>query len=900
MAKPQQNSTTEAWFFETKLTPPKSTSSLMDRREALSRVEEASRYKLGLIIAPAGFGKSSILGQWYQNRIHADDIVAWLSLDYADSDVKRFASYVIIALDSAGVDMGTLRFAAEQSLIELSIHAILSRMVQALVNTSSHTFIALDDFYQAECPEIIDFVTKLLEHAPDNLHIIISSRSQPDLQIGSRVVNGSACVVDKQSLCFSLQEIRDYLGDGFSEASANTLLEQTEGWAVAIQLATVANKGETEIVSLFSGKQQYIVNYFTEQILDRSTELEKRFLLLTSVLDKFNGSLAKAVTGIENVSQLIYESKNIQSLIVTLDKEETWFRYHHLFSELLLTRLKRDDEDAIPELYNKASHWFEQANNLNEAIKHARLSGDVDRAAELFLGAGGWELVLYGGVSLMRTLLRNFSSKDLERHPEVHMAYIYFILKDGNIQEADARFSKSRPSKQELQQHPELKRTYYLVSYFLRIYKDDFTDPFEFCSLEELIDSWDKNDFLGIAVLRAERTLSAITQGDFTQAHIAAKEGLRDMRKAGSILGENYLYIHLGQIELHKACLDLAQEYLSEAANMAKENFGIDSRLKTNCDINLQSLSFWCSPEQFDAEQMLGLLTNACDTDGWFEIYAAGFISLVEHVRLFQKTELAEDLIDLLTSAAKKRQIVRLEQLSMPFGLTMALSSNDKAKALQIIDNIQSDLLVEDKDKAPINWLPLCETTFALGVASLKGYEISEIMPKIDKCITLSQSFNANMYLIRLLVLKATLFFKCDRIEPAIATLLQAAKLATAQSIKTPFFVFPTSLALMEKTVKQYADSTDNFMEINFLKKCILQCAHLDFMRSAMSSEDWLSKREMDVIHELAKGMSNKEIARNLEMTNNTVKFHLKNIFLKFDVDKRISAVNRARSLGLI
>jgi LuxR family maltose regulon positive regulatory protein len=898
--KANLNSSPAPWFFATKLSPPKTNSTLMQREFALSRVEEASEYPLGLITAPAGFGKSSVLTQWYQSSLSKGNIVGWVSLDYADSDIRRFASYFIMALDRAGVEMGALTFAAEQCLVELSINSVLSKIIHALANINQNIFLIFDDYYQAESSEVNNFVSSLLEYAPDKLHIILSSRSQPDIQVGSKVVNGTAFEVEKQSLCFSLEEIKDYVGDEYGDNCAEKLLAQTEGWAVAIQLAIVANKGNKEIINLFSGKQQYIVNYFTEQILDQSTDLERRFLLYTSILDKFNVSLAKAVCDIDDVPKLIYDSKNIQSLVVTLDKEETWFRYHHLFSDLLFKKLKRDSEATVYALHRKASLWFEHANQIDEAVKHARLSGDVDRAVALFLKAGGWELVLYGGVSLMRTLLRNFSVNDFERHPQVRLAYIYLMMKDGDIQEADAQLQKIHIIDEKVGLDAALQRDFYVIHSLLRIYKDDNKSADSIAKLESLANNLNTTDVLGRAVLRASLTLAALACGKFSIAKIAAKAGLNEMRQADSILGVNYLFIHLGQIELHQANLDVAQAYLTEAGNMAEINFGIDSRLKTNCDINLQALNFWQEPNQLNADKMLELLSNACDTDGWFEIYASGFTSILEFLRIYQGKELAWKAISLITLTVRKRQIQRLAQLELSLRLTAALISRDANKIMLVMETIsEGDIFLENEDHS-YSWLPFCETTLALGIAYLDGYKSKNIEDRIETSIKIARRIGAILYLIRLLVLKGTLAYSKNAVEAGVKCILEAAQLAANQSIKTPFFMSPIAVELMQTSIELNAANPSKLLETNFLKNCFESRKNLNVTITAVPQHSLLSKREMEVMSQLAAGKANKEIARNLDMTGNTVKFHLKNIFAKLAVDKRINAVNRARYLNLI
>ncbi|NDV89650.1 hypothetical protein GTH32_00365 [Alteromonas sp. 345S023] len=891
------NELTEPWFIRTKLIPPRANARLIERVEAASLLNNANEIGSGFIVAPAGFGKSSLLSQWRESLLQRDIKVAWLSLDANDTDLRHFASYLIIALTEAGLPLGSLEFAAYKCLVEFSVEQVSTLLIAKLSCINEKVVLILDDFYRAESVEVNGLINQLLDHLPYNFRIIISSRSQPQVNVASRVLSNRAFEINQQMLSFSLDELKRFIGPDASDQYAKTLLEQTEGWAVAVQLATVANKGSTNLDTLFKGKQQYITDYFTEQILDRSTPQERKFLTYTSILEQFNIELASEVTGIDNVQGLINTSPHIRSLLISLDSQQVWYRYHHLFCEILYTKLKHQQPELINSLHLKASRWFESNQQISSAVAHARLSGDMDRAAQLFLNAGGWELVLYGGVGLMRSLLRNFQSPDFARHPRVRLANVYSLLKDGYIDEAEAQFNKIKLTTQHAT-NKLLGRDLYLVGRLLNSYRDELINITALQEMKNKLARWNKADLLGVAIIESVIVLSSMALGMFNDAKMAAVKGLSAMRQAESVLGANYLVLHLGQIALHQAKFESAKQHLSESIGMANKNFGIDSRLKTNSEINLLALEFWQSPSSISFEKMQELIHTACTTDGWSEIYAAGFSSQFEYFRLFNMREASANLLALSIETARKRQLPRLKALSNIYRLTYAMTQGKPNEILLAMKELGSS--TSPTAALHENWFLLCEKCFALGLAHLKGYSSEHAKTDIDEAIVRTQRIGATLYLIRLLVLRATMYASRGEKSLCFDDLISAAGFATRSEVKTPFFLSRLTIDSIKACIEYFRNSNIHRLELAFLSQCAKQYHRLFLGEEDNSLEQALSKRETEVLNQLAHGLANKEIARALYMTNHTVKFHLKNIFKKLDVDKRVNAINKARAIGLI
>lgn len=884
------------WFIASKLSPPSVSHTRLVRRDrAIEALDAIEKQPICFTVAPAGFGKSCVLAEWHRAELDRGHSVAWLSLEDGDSERRQFLSYVVLSIVNAGISLGDLEFAAQQGFVEISIDLVIPRLVSLLTDNEYSLTLILDDYHRAECGEINATVSELIAHQPDGLRLIISSRTPPNLDRGALVASGRAFQLTSDRLRLSREETHAVLGDVVDDATKDKVFEQTEGWAVATQLARLAREDGREPAAA-PLSDEHIVDYFTRQILDQSTDKERKFLLRTSILDRFSPELASAVTGIESIESFVHQSHHVRSLLVSLDDGGVWYRYHHLFAELLLQQLKIQDSDIVPDLHQEASRWFIDNGFILEAVRHATRSGDTESAARMVTNAGGWALVLYGGIGLIRSLLRLFDRDDFEKFPRLRIAYAYSLVKDGDIRNAEAQLTLVDPEQSESVFDEGFYRDYHIVRSLLSCYKDEILTE-EFAEeLRKKIEFWSTSDPLGVGTIQACLAFVEIALGNFDAADATSSSGVMSMRQADSVLGINYCYIHLGQCALYRGDFELARAHFTEAASMAKDNFGADSRLQTNCDIVLHALRFWQRPYELNQQSLEELLIRASRTDSWFDIYATGFITQMEFCRTQKNTDLAAKLLDLCQTTCRRRDISRLARLLPVFKLQVALSkSAEKDIALAIEKCVE--LLREDplKDE-PGFWIVRLETVCVLAAARLEGHFVDGIREFLDEAVRVANEVGTGLYMARLLVFRGTLRGEQRGSGAGLDDMFRAARLASRASIKAPFVSTHATLKYLRAVLRIGRERPERRLEVSFLTECLA----LRSSASTQNKDHLLSAREHDVLEELAMGKSNKEIARSLDMTDHTVKFHLKNIFRKLGVDNRIAATNAGRELDLI
>ena len=375
-------------LVRTKLAQPHPRPGLVDRARLTEVLVRARDAALVLVSAPAGFGKTTLLA----SALTRAPRVAWVSLDARDSDAARFWAYVLHALEGASPGCATTALA----LLETG-HGSFEDVVAALVNELSvrpeDLTLVLDDYHLADSPEVSNGVTLLLEHRPPQLHLVLGTRADPALPLSRLRARGDLVEVRAADLRFTTEEADSYLNLvhdlGLTMADVVALESRTEGWAAALQLAALSLRNRDDppaFIASFAGDDRYVVDYLADEVLDQQPPQLRRFLLDTSVLERLCGPLCDAVTGPvdgmpgSSVLELL-ERRNL--LLVPLDDHRRWYRYHHLFADVLQSRLLAERPDDVSALHSRASVWFDEVGDVEAAVRHAFAADDVDRAADL-------------------------------------------------------------------------------------------------------------------------------------------------------------------------------------------------------------------------------------------------------------------------------------------------------------------------------------------------------------------------------------------------------------------------------------------------------------------------------------------------------------------------------------
>ena len=372
-------------LLATKLAVPRPRPAHLLRSRLNTRLDEGMACDLVLVCTPAGFGKTTLLADWARS---AKRPVAWLSLDPDDNDPVRFWRYVVAALDRADVPVADGVRSLFTSAGEASIQGVVIALINELEALADESVMVLDDYHVIESTPIHDSVAFLLSHLPKQLHLVIACRSDPSLHLAALRAKGRLAELRADELRFSAEEsaafLRDVWGLNLSREAVAALEGKTEGWAVGLQLAGLtlqARPDHDAFLDAFAGTHRYVLDYLSEEVLDRQPERMRTFLLQTSVLERLSGPLCDAVTGNHDGQAMLETLEHANLFLTPLDEERRWYRFHHLFAELLRARLQKSDIASVPELHRRAADWCESNGLVDDAIRHALASGDAMRAA---------------------------------------------------------------------------------------------------------------------------------------------------------------------------------------------------------------------------------------------------------------------------------------------------------------------------------------------------------------------------------------------------------------------------------------------------------------------------------------------------------------------------------------
>jgi LuxR family transcriptional regulator, maltose regulon positive regulatory protein len=460
-------------ILTTKFYIPHALGPLVTREPLLQKIREGVKNSVRLVFvcAPAGFGKSTLVSAWAEAQTAP---VAWLSLDEQDDIPERFLTYLIAAIQRVYPGFAADLFEQVQHNITGEIENSLSALANAFCEIPLPMLITLDDYHVINNPTIHNSLTFLIEHVPKGVTFVLATRVMPPLSLARLRAKRQLLDIRLQDLRFHTSEIVQLFNDlyalGLTDTEISALEARTEGWAAGLQLAVLALQAEGDnnygFIQRFSGSHEYIADYLVEEVLNHQPAALTSFLLQTSILDRFCAPLCQALTGKAESETILQDLFARNVFLIPLDSERRWFRYHHLFADLLHARLKRSQPTILPELHAKASAWFEVNGHIQEAMNHA-LAGRDFLTVERIVRENWISMLHQGSVSVtlrwLNALPRMASQPNLmpdvvqstldwfatlpqkpfETYPSLNNAYAWTLFLNKQLDEAEVYLQRS-------------------------------------------------------------------------------------------------------------------------------------------------------------------------------------------------------------------------------------------------------------------------------------------------------------------------------------------------------------------------------------------------------------------------------------------------------------------------
>jgi LuxR family maltose regulon positive regulatory protein len=545
-------------LLETKLYGPRSPRGLVPRPRLDKRLDRGTASKLTLISAPAGFGKTTLLAEWLAARPSARTSVAWLSLDREDNHSQTFWTYVIAALRTVAPEVGASALALLEAAQPPPIQTTLTTLVNDVDAVADEILLVLDDYHVIDAPEVQEGMAFLLGHLPQRLHLVIVTRADPALPLARLRARGELVEARAADLRFTADEAAAYLngvmGLQLTAPDLAALEGRTEGWIAALQLAALSMQGRENVAGFiagFAGDDRYVVDYLVEEVVQRQSDLVQKFLLQTSILGRLSGPLCDAVTGQAGGKAMLETLDRGNLFLVPLDDQRRWYRYHHLFADVLRARLLDEQPDYVPGLHRRASAWHEQNGEQSVAITHALAAEDFGRAADLIeraipgLRRDRQETTARGWMELLPDQL-------VRSRPVLAVSYAGAMLTSGDLEGVEARLldaerwlappaaSRDQPDTQSRQMvvvdEQAFRRLPALIAVYraaLALVRGDVAATMRFA--RRSLDLVDDDDHLGRGAASGLLGLASWASGDLDGGHRSYADCLASLRQAGHI-----------------------------------------------------------------------------------------------------------------------------------------------------------------------------------------------------------------------------------------------------------------------------------------------------------------------------------------------------------------------------
>lgn len=893
-------------LLTTKLHIPGGRPGAVPRPRLSERLSRSSKARLTIVTAPAGFGKTTLLTQWLSEI--TDTAVAWVSLDEADNDPVRFWTYVITALQKAANDFVGVAALELLQPPQPPSEAALTTLLNDLQSLPHDVVLVLDDLHVIDGRDIHGGLTYLLDHLPPNVHLVLATRSDPPLPLSRLRARGELVEVRSNDLRFTREEAADYfagpMGLTLTAADITTLADRTEGWAAALQLAGLSLQDRDDpgaAVARFAGDDRFIVDYLADEVLALQSDEVRAFLLTTSVLERLSGPLCDAVTGQSGGATRLVDLERAGLFLVPLDDHRQWWRYHHLFADVLRAHLSDQHPGRAPELHRRAAGWLQANGESTDAVRHALAGDDFPLAADLM------ELSMPAMQRERREpelarWVRALPDELLQVRPVLAVAFVGALAQAYEFETIDARLTaierSIRPSGEPWPEEPPpglvvvdaagyraLPASVETYRAALALVHGDLggTAAHAGAALKLAPPEAD----LVRAAAGALGGLAAWTVGDLDSAQAAYTESIAGLAGVGFIADVLGCSIAVSDIHRTRGRLGRALRTYEHALELASTSPG-NRALRGSADMRVG---------------IAGVLLERGELDRAAEHLAAG-------------EGLGED--NGLPQNPYRRRIVAAGLREAEGDLDAALVLLDEAERVYNGDyspNVQPvparrarlrlrrGELSDAEDWARESGLDADDE-----LSYLREYEhitlarllLARQDPRaaglLQRLLAAAENGHRNGNVIEILVLQAHSLQAEGAVPAALAALRGAVTLAEPESYVRVFADEGPPMATLLKALARQDPGS------GYLRRLVAATGGAAQPTSGANSGllEPLSERELDVLRLLATDLDGPDIARQLYVTLNTLRTHTRNIFRKLQVNNRRAAVRQAAELDLL
>jgi LuxR family maltose regulon positive regulatory protein len=896
-------------LLATKLFVVRPRESNIERPRLMRLLDRIPDRRLTMISATAGFGKTTLIGSWIErNGISA----AWLSLDAEDNNPAQFIAYLIAALRNVEPSIGSAVELSLQSTPLPSMTSLLTPLINELAKLTGQHLLVLEDYHLIENDAIHEGIQFLLEHLPSSIRLVIATRVDPPIPLSRLRVGGELLEIRAADLQFTRQEVGEFLkermGLDLTPEQVEALHQRTEGWPAGVQMAALSLHGSDDInrrIESFTGLDRFVLDFLLEEVLSTLPPERQRLMLELSILRRFNGPLCEALSGCANGMEMLEELERANLFLIPLDNRREWYRYHQLFSDLLQHRLRLEAPERMAELHRRASLWFNEYGLLAEAFDHARACGDFDLLKSIL--EKNWRAVLGMG-SAAHTYMASIPDEVIESSPLLMLIQGSHLCAIGRILDAARLADIAEPLITEMYDDADQREILGQFAVVRSLVAINTGDPASAISqseraLELVADYpfgspqylWQSSHLMINSVMAIGYEL----RGELARAEMLYSSIGRRARATGirhglltSLVNESRVTLTMGK---YTRSAELAREILAiiDEGLMVLEP---DAQSITH-----QMLATYYD-ERYDVEKAL-----------WHTEAAIAATPLYMADRLIELHKIWLDLYILQQRIDDAQQVlVRMEGLSIAgrdprLARTVRLARAKLLLARGDIEGARTECLSNDAGEpvtvekmAPVEIFMYARILLASG----DGAKAAELIGRVrDKVTAMTTAFVPRFYTT---VLHAAALGSAGRFSEALDSLAEAIIMAAPVEFLRPFaadakYIAPLLARLLHE--RPTLGVPRSFIE-SLCRACGIEATgvRVEERQVHVAHRDLseLTSREMEILHLMSLGYTNKKIADKLYVSINTVKTHASNLFDKLGASNRVDALVKAREVGAL
>ncbi len=908
-------------ILATKIYRPLPRTDTVERPRLIERLNAGMSRKLTLVSAAAGFGKTALISEWTAGLAQP---TAWFSLDERDKEPQRFLTYFVAALQKIEVSGRSLNL--EESVIPLlqspqplPFESVLIPLLNEISLLPDKFLFVLDDYHLVDTQAIDEIVIFLIEHMPPQMHLVITTREDPPFPLARYRAKGQMAECRDKDLRFTPTEATRFfnqvMGLTLSAEDVATLESRTEGWIAGLQLAALSlqgrqgESGTSDFIEAFSGGHHFILDYLIEEVLNSQPEPVRNFLLQTSILKTLNGPLCDAVTEQNDGKTMlgILESGNL--FTISLDDQRHAYRYHHLFADVLQSRLHEEQPDQVAQLHLRASEWYEQHDRPFDGIRHALAAEDFERVAKLIEQI--WPTMHRNSLQtpILLEWLEQVPDELVKVRPVLSVGYGWMLLNQGNLEAAVTRLNDaeswleaptSDTAAMIVVDEDEFKALLGEIASarsYLSLATGDVPNTILFA--QRALDLHSETDFIRRGPPSAILGLAHWAMGDLEAAFIALKDAMDSFQKVGNIVFALSGTYGLADIRIAQGRLQAAIAVYEQALQIALAHSENGHSLQGTADLylGLAALSFDQGNREKAAEQLQQgeALGQAAALPDWP-------YRLARYKARLKQAEGDFDGALALLDQAEKLYVRTPVPDTRPIAAEKArcwIAQGNLARARDWAGRQHLTIDAEPNYFQEFEHITFARLLIAENESDPKRGDFEPILSWLQRLLNRAEAGGRIGSVIEILLLQTGIYLQQNNTADADSRLHRALTLAEPEGA-VQLFVHEGAVILAR--LNEILNRPESHsLDPSYLQK--LQAAfgqQPDKTTAGQALVDPLSERELDVLRLLGTELNGPQIAERLMVSLNTMRTHTKNIYSKLGVSSRRAAVRRAEELELL